>query len=177
MSATWSQAVLSISSAPSTDCSASRECGGTSPSAPALAPSRRERRGVLTRPRPPASARFFRDDDDRQLDLDVGVQMQLHHVLAYGTQWTARQTHFAARERMAGRGGRLGDIGRTDRTEQLSLGSGLGDDRELEILDRRGALLRSMQVLVRHTLELGATGIEARDVLGGRERRLALGQQ
>jgi hypothetical protein len=44
-------------------------------------------------------------------------------------------------------------------------------------LDRGGALLRAMQLLVRGALEFGAARIEAGNVLGRRQRRLTLGQQ
>src|SRR5580692_10738996 len=140
MSATWSQALPSISSAPSTDCSASTECGGTSPSAPVPPPSRRERSGVLTSG-PAASACFFGDDDDWKFQVDVGVQVQMDRVLAYGPQRTTRQTHFTSHQRVASSRRRFRDVRRADRPEQLAFAARLGGDRELEFLQPLGTLL------------------------------------
>src|ERR1700677_4352611 len=100
-SATWSQAAESSIKPPSTDCSASIECGGSRKPSPAS----NER--LLTRLATckACAMRLCRpllvgDDSDRQGHINVCVQMQLHLVLAERSDRPGRHAHFAAADRL-----------------------------------------------------------------------------
>ena len=90
-----------------------------------------------------ARALFFGGHRHRQVDFDVGVQMQLDVVLADQPDRAAGQTHFAALDVDAGGGQRLGDVGGADRAEELAFAAGLGGERELEVLRARAARVRA----------------------------------
>src|SRR5262245_25326682 len=101
-SATASQVALSSMSPPSTDCSASIECGGTR-TASVAGFSRFLREKAASVPRSSGSATcgpdvalLFRDDVNDQVDDDVGVQVQAHGVLADIADQAARQVDFRA---------------------------------------------------------------------------------
>src|SRR5262245_46679715 len=141
-----SHARLSSISAPSTACSASTECGGTRISSTAALS--RARRGPTTATLDSGSATsdvglkpdlFLGDDRHRQIDSDVGVQVQLHDVLAGLADRAVRQTHFRALDFEARLASRLGDVRGADRAEQLAFASRLRGERQLEALQLRCA--------------------------------------
>ena len=109
--------------------------------------------------------------------IDISMQMQADEVLADRAQRPAGQPHLAALDVETGATAGFGDVAGTDRAEELSLRSGLRGNGELEILHGRRAVLRGDELLTREALELDATSLETGDVVGGRERGLALGQQ
>src|SRR5512137_2203594 len=143
-----SQVLLSSSRPPSTACSASSEFGGTrNAAASSLTYGRGFRRNLPPEPAPlPLSSwsivdgcsprtrggSVFGGDHDRQVDLDVGVQVQLHVVLADQADRAARQAHFSALDGDAALRQRFGDVGRADRAEQLAFRAGLRLQVELE---------------------------------------------
>src|SRR5690606_26030324 len=180
LSPTWSQACVSSSRPPSTACSASIEWGGVwSRSMPGLfwpsgaGPATDQPAEKLWK----TSALLFGFDDHRQVHVDVGVQMQRHHMLAHRAQRAVRQPQLAAGDFVAGGGGGLGNVGGADRAEQLALVASLGADRELEALELRLAGLGALQRIARDLLKLGAALLELLHVVRGGQRRLALGQQ
>src|SRR5882757_1253184 len=124
-SATLSQAEVSRSRPPMTACSASTECGGISASTDAP-----ESRRAFAGPATELLELLFRDDQHRQRNIDVGMQVQGDDVLANHPQRTVRHAHFAALELEAGLGSRFRDIARADRTEELALRPGLRRDGE-----------------------------------------------
>src|SRR6186713_1200208 len=120
---------------------------------------------------------LFGGDGHRQLHVDVGVQVQGHHVIAHGAQRAGRQAHFGARQLVSLRRAGLGDVRRADGAEQLAFGTGLRRDLELEVLERSGAALRVLELVTRDLLELGAACLELLHVFRRRQRRLAFRQQ
>ena len=78
---------------------------------------------------------------------------------------------------LAGLLGAFGDVGGTDRAEQLAFAARLRRQRQLEAFELAGARLRGIELLARGLLDFGATRFELRDVVRGGQRRLALRQQ
>src|SRR6202035_2672991 len=148
-SAIWSQAAASSIKPPSTDCSASMECGGR------RSPSPAPRVRLMTRAdmRYPNGTRcrklLFGDDCDQQGHIHVRVQVQLNLVLARDANRTGRHAHFTAADRLTRFDGRLGDIGGADRAEQLALGARLGPKFQLEVFELQGARLGCSQLMAR----------------------------
>src|ERR1700722_15752938 len=101
-----------------TACSASIECGGNGASA-AAKESRRALAGPAT------GSLLFRDDQHRQRHIDVGMQVQSDYVVATRTRGGVRHAHFTALGLEADLCGRLSDVARADRTEELAFGTGL----------------------------------------------------
>src|ERR1700677_3481202 len=161
---------------PRTACSASMECGGrrNAPSPPSE-PEYGLRRLATCK----ACAQrlwgplLFGDDGDREGHVDVGMQVQLHLVLAGGSDRTVRHANLAARHWVTRLDGGLVDVGGADRAEQLALGARFGLELELEVLELRGASLCGGELGVRLRLELGALRLELRDVGGGSHRCFA----
>src|SRR6185312_13103646 len=155
-----SQAVVSRSRPPMTACSASTECGGTGASTVARG-SRRALAG-------PATDRLlFRDDQHRQRNINVGVQVQTDVMFADHAQGASRHAHFATLDLEARLAERLGDIGRADGAEQLAFRAGLRGHRELEVLQGIAPLFSGSQMLTSSLLELIATSLKARHVVRG----------
>ena len=96
----------------------------------------------------------FSGDVDRQVDLDVAVQVQLDVVLADEADRPSRQTHFTALDLDAGLGQGLGDVGGADGAEELALGARLRAQLELEILELPCARARTRQRVRRGLLQL-----------------------
>src|SRR5262245_56732473 len=184
MSATASQAAPSSMRPPSTACSASIECGGTRSGSAlgdgpfwvlitqaSLQPARTSR----------AEARhldsLFRDDRQRDRDVDVSMQVNGDRVLAHHADRPGRQTHFAARHLEAGRGSRFRDIRSAHGTEQLAFRACLGSHAQLQVLHLFGPLLGVVELFLGLAFELDATRLELGDVVRRRERGLALRQQ
>src|ERR1700680_3792526 len=177
-SATLSQATGSSSSPPSTACSASTECGGTGASSSATEPeSPRVLAAPAIAPCLDCSRLLFGDDRHLQRHVDVGVQVQVYRVLPHHAQRTRGQAHLAALHLEAVPRTGFRDVPGADRAEELAFGAGLGMDGELEILHRRRPLPRGAEVLARQALELRAPRLEARDIVRGGERSLALRQK
>src|SRR5215469_13817117 len=101
---------------PSTAWSASTECGGAGASTSATEPESR----ALAEPAIGCPGLLFGDDRYRQRHVHVGVQVQTDHVLAQHAQRATRQAHFAALDLEARLVAGLGDVGGTDRAEELA---------------------------------------------------------
>src|SRR5258705_8144030 len=97
---------------PSTACSASTECGGIRMSSTAALSRARQLPasdtmasvsgiGLLYQLCESDARLFFRNDDDRQVDGHIGVQVQLHDVLASLADRAVGQAHFRAFDLMA----------------------------------------------------------------------------
>ena len=69
------------------------------------------------------------------------MQLDLHDMLAGDADRSFRQAHFRTLERDAGFRHAFGDVGGTDRTEQLAFRPGLRGDGKLEAFELRGAAL------------------------------------
>src|ERR1700722_7346263 len=135
---------------PRTACSASMECGGRR-KAPSPAPEYGFGRLATGKPCAPGFCRplLFGDDGDREGHVDVGMQVQLHRMLAGGSDRTIRHANFAAGYGITRFPGGFGNVGGADRAEQLAFGARLGLELELEVLEFRGASLRRGELLVR----------------------------
>src|SRR5688500_13479047 len=173
---------LSSMRPPSTACSASTECGGTRMSSTAALS--RARRAPASETMDSASdigvqrwALLFPDNDDRHVDGHVGVQMNLHDVLTGNADRTVRQAHLRTLDLMTGLLHAVGDIGRTDRAEELALAAGLRRERELEAFELLRARLSAFELGACGLFELGAASFEFRNVFFRGERRLAFRQE
>src|SRR5579875_642332 len=117
------------------------------------------------------SANPSRTRDDVHLDgcFHVGMQRDLDVIIAEIVDRAFRHDDFALFQREALRSERLGDIARTDRTEQLALGTGVGTDRGFGIFQLRAARLSIGKQFVGLGLVFGALLLEGIEVgLGGR---------
>src|SRR6185503_5208370 len=177
MSATLSHALVSSMRPPSTACSDSMECGGVRTSA--MEPrSRRALTASATYRSGKSRARLlFGDDRHGQRHVHVCMQMQIHGVLADGTQRPTRLALFTTLDLEVLALERLRDVRSADGAEQLAFGARLRADGELEILERNLALFGGAQLVARRFLELCAPLFELRDVRRCSQCRLALRQQ
>src|SRR4051812_29318774 len=120
--------------------------------------------------------RVLRDDVEGEFDADLGVQLDLHLVLAEGLDWLAEMD--AALLDVDAGGGELGmDVVRRDGAEQLATLACLHGDGDAGLLDLLAERLRAVELLgFAETAGL----LEGFDVLavGLRERNgHALGQE
>src|SRR5690606_41798613 len=81
-------------------------------------------------------------------------------LLAHRAQRPVGQPHFAARQRLASGGGRVGNVGGSDGTEKLALVARLGADRELEALELGLAGLGARQRVAGNLFQVGAALLE-----------------
>src|SRR6187551_1035648 len=167
---------------PSSDCSASTECGGNRRRSVALRASSVAAASAICPLWRYGSALLFvlrlrGLDHDLDLDVHVRVQVQNDLVVADGTQGTVRQPNFAALDLDTALGDGLCDVDGADGAEQLALGAGLHLDLEREPLELLGTRLRGCDLGGGLRLELRTAQLELRLVLGRRQRRLALRNQ
>src|SRR5262245_27012001 len=169
---------------PSSDCSASTECGGNRRRSVAL---RASSVAALSAILPPSLGAFQRPslsvlrllglDHDLELDVHVRVQVQLDLMIADDTQRTVGQPNLAALDLDAMLADRLGNVDGADRAEQLAFGACLHLDLQRQALELLRASLSGLELRGGLRLELRTARLELRLVLGRRERRLALRNQ
>src|ERR1700688_2108992 len=113
-SAIWSQAAASSIKPPSTDCSASMECGGKRRPSPGPKVRFMTRADMRYPNGTRCRALLFSDDGDQQGHINVRMQVQLNLVVARDANRAGRHAHFTATDGLACFDGRFGDIGGAD---------------------------------------------------------------